>query len=173
MFANACQERERQFDNRMEWGPDAENLVRKFARSWARKFRFSREDAEDMEQDAVVLAFSRVKAGRIAGREGLWILVRNSCFDAWGKGRFATKELKDEMIGASPEPGLGGVFVEQVAEVFPDLVVWAQARADGYSWDEISEAFGVPCGTMRVQWSRMAARAREKFGEELAEVLRA
>ncbi len=155
----------------LEWSDELERLVRKFAKTWARRFRYGREDTEDLEQDAVLLAFAKVRSGRITSREGLWILVRNSCFDVWGRGGGECLEYEEGSVSVGFS-GLGRAVVEQVEREIPELVVLAEARTAGYSWDEISEAFGVPSGTLRVQWSRMTARARELFGEELVDVLR-
>lgn len=175
MIAKCCQERESAepvvVRPVLEWSDELERLVRRFAKSWARNFRFGREDSEDLEQDAVLLAFAKVRSGRITSREGLWILVRNSCFDAWGKGVVDSVEYEEGVV-STVFSGVGRSIVAQVEAELPELVMMAEARAAGYSWDEVAEALGVPCGTLRVQWSRLTARARQMFGEELVDVLR-
>lgn len=175
MIVKSCQEDCAQQDfvrEEFRWSDEIEELVRRFARTWAHRFRFRKEDGEDMEQDAVLLAFTKVKSGLITSREGLWILVRNSCFDAWGRNQPDCVALKDEFytVGFS---GLNRAIVEQVGAEIPELIPLAEARAAGYSWDEISDAFGIPSGTLRVQWSRMTAKARKLFGNSLADVLQA
>lgn len=150
----------------MNWCDCTEDLVRRFAGSWSRKFRFSREDSEDFAQEAVVLALVKMREGLICHRQGLWVLVRNLAFDVLRKRRGKDAELTERLLidFGSENRVLDRLTVEKIGEEFPEFLSWAEARAAGYSWDEIAEAFDVPASSMRVQWGRVGRIVREKYG---------
>lgn len=175
MNAKVCQERDRAgfAGSGLCWSDEIEGVVRSFARTWAAKFRLRKEDAEDLEQDAVVLAFTKIQSGGLESREGLWVLVRNCCFDFWGRMQVDSVEFEEERYPVVSMTGWERSIVEQVDEEVPGLLVLAEARAAGYSWDEISDAFGEAPGSLRVKWSRLTKRAREVFGPQLGDVLHA
>ncbi len=150
----------------MIWDTEIEELVRRFAGSWSRRFRFGNEDSEDLEQDAVLLAFVKIRDGMICHRQGLWVLVRNLAFDCLRVRKPNSAELSEHLIVdfGSENRVLDRMVLEELSLEFPEFLAMAQARAAGYSWDEISGAFGVASGTLRVQWGRIGVIVRERLG---------
>ncbi|MCA0360639.1 MAG: hypothetical protein LCH41_06265 [Armatimonadetes bacterium] len=147
------------------WNDEWEALARRCARAWARRVGLGREDSEDAEQEVVVHTYIRVQEGKLSGPEGVWILARNRVLDMRSQiQKVAWVPFEDEHGSSSVTSDLN-LMIEEVREKFPELVVLAEARAAGFEWEMIAEAFGVPTGTLRVQWSRMARKASSELGK--------
>lgn len=148
-----------------------EAYVRRAVRTWCHRLGVKGEDIKDLEQDAVMAAWERVGNGKVRYQEGLWFLARNTVLDFRAKqGRTVTVELSEDLATPSPDP-LTRLAIEGLRDQFPDLVMLAQARADGYEWELIAESLGVSCGTLRVRFSRMVKRAAEQYGHEVEDLL--
>lgn len=147
----------------LNWSDDLERYVRQSSRSWCRRFGVWGEDAEDLEQDSVVAAFERVRSGRVRYREGLWLMCRGLVLNFLGKPRLETVHLTSEPAVAAVEPGELGVWLDELEREFPELLPLAEARAQGYEWEVIAEAYGVSAEALRAQWSRLSRRASARF----------
>lgn len=156
----------------ISWSGETERVVRRAANYWCSKMGVRGEDQKDVEQDVVVEAWEKVSAGKVGFKEGLWLMARNCVLDHVTKRRVPTVSMVGVEQSVNPV-SLGGVVLDELADEFPDLIAIAEARAAGYEWELIADAFGVPSGTLRVQWSRMAKKARDKYGDRLGEVTRA
>lgn len=148
-----------------------EEYVRRATRTWCYRLGVRGEDIRDLEQDAVMLAWERVGNGKVHYKEGLWFLARNTVLDFRAKaGRLPTSEL-DELSARDVTNPLDKLVIEDIEREFPELVMLASARADGFEWELIAESLGVSCGTLRVRFSRMVKKAAEHFGEEVWDVV--
>ncbi len=147
------------------WNDDWEGVARRCARAWARRVGLGREDSEDAEQEVVVHTLIRVREGKLSGPEGVWILARNRVLDMKSQIQRVSSVAFEEEHGASGVISDFPLMIEEIREKFPELLVLAEARAAGFEWEMIAEAFGVPTGTLRVQWSRMTRKASSELGK--------
>lgn len=156
----------------IRWSPDIEKYVRKATRTWCYRLGIRGADIEDLEQDAVLTAWGRCENGKIKYKEGLWFLARNTVLDFRArKGRIETCPLDELTVRILSNP-LDKMILEELERQLPELVMLASARADGFEWELIAENLGVPCGTLRVRYSRMVKKAVEQFGDELYDLFR-
>jgi len=159
-------------DTIIHWSPEIEKLVRKATRTWCYRLGVRGTDIEDLEQDAVLTAWGRCENGKIRYKEGLWFLARNTVLDFRARsGRIGTCELDEFSVRILSNP-LDRMVLEELERQMPELVMLASARADGFEWELIAENLGVPCGTLRVRFSRLVKKAVEQFGDELYDLFR-
>lgn len=160
------------FDSVICWNPEMEAFVRKATKTWCYRLGIRGEDMADLEQEAVLIAWQRCENGKIKYREGLWFIARNVVLDFRAKkGRIPTCELNEYSARVLSNP-LDKIVVEELEREFPELVMLASARADGFEWELIAESLGMPCGTLRVRFSRLVKKASEHFGEEIYDMFR-
>ncbi|MEZ5163301.1 MAG: hypothetical protein R2688_06030 [Fimbriimonadaceae bacterium] len=153
------------------WNSEVEENARRIAQVWSKKLGFSQEDSEDFEQDALVSLFQKVKEGKIYGRVGFWVAIRNMALDRRSElVRRVSYPLDWEPLEIHRDLELP-LLLEAIGERFPDLRAVAEARANGFEWELIAEAFDVPCGSLRVQWTRWTKKAREEFGDTIDQLL--
>lgn len=149
-----------------------EEYVRRATRTWCFRLGVRGEDLKDLEQESVMMAWERVGNGKVRYKEGLWFLARNTVLDFRARsGRLLTTEL-DELSARDLSNPLDRLVLEDIEREFPELVLLARARADGFEWELIAESLGVSSGTLRVRFSRMVRRAGEFFGEEVEDLMR-
>jgi DNA-directed RNA polymerase specialized sigma24 family protein len=159
-------------DGCLQWSAAMEEYVRRATRTWCYRLGVRGEDIKDLEQDAVMVAWERVGNGKVRYKEGLWFLARNTVLDFRARsGRIQTSEL-DELSARDLTNPLDKLVLEDIEREFPELVLMAQARADGFEWDLIAESLGVSSGTLRVRFSRMVRKAVEFFGDEVEDLMR-
>jgi DNA-directed RNA polymerase specialized sigma24 family protein len=159
-------------DGCLQWSAAMEEYVRRATRTWCYRLGVRGEDIKDLEQDAVMVAWERVGNGKVRYKEGLWFLARNTVLDFRARsGRIQTSEL-DELSARDLTNPLDKLALEDIEREFPELVLMAQARADGFEWDLIAESLGVSSGTLRVRFSRMVRKAVEFFGDEVEDLMR-
>ncbi|MBS1711392.1 MAG: sigma-70 family RNA polymerase sigma factor [Armatimonadetes bacterium] len=153
------------------WGKPMEDYVRRAVRTWCHRLGIRGEDVKDLEQDAVMSAWERVGNGKVRYQEGLWFLARNTVLDHRARmGRQQTVPLTEDLVCPQPDP-LTGLTIDEITREFPELVMLARARVDGFEWELIAQSLGVSCGTLRVRYSRMVKRASAHFGVGLDELL--
>ncbi len=149
-----------------------EEYVRRATRTWCYRLGIRGEDIKDLEQDSVMMAWERVGNGKVHYKEGLWFLARNAVLDFRArKARIQTSEL-DEMSSRDLSNPLDKLVLEEIEEEFPELMLMARARVDGFEWELIAESLGVSSGTLRVRFSRMVKKAAEFYGEEIEDLMR-
>jgi DNA-directed RNA polymerase specialized sigma24 family protein len=160
-------------DKTLVWSAELEEYVRRAVRTWGFRLGVRGEDVRDLEQDAVIVAWEKVENGKVRYREGLWFIARNAVLDFRARrGRAELCALDESVLPALGSSGvLDKLVVEAIAAEFPELVMLASARADGFEWDLIAESLGVSSGTLRVRYSRMVKKAAEFFGEEVLDLL--
>lgn len=156
----------------LAWSPRLEEYVRKAAAIWCRRLGITAEDAQDIAQDAVVSAWIRTENGKIRYKEGLWFLARNTAIDHRIRSRRYAAEPLDDELADRAQRVLDEMTISEIQAEFPELVLLASARADGFEWDMIAESLGESCGALRVRYSRLIRRAREHFGPAIEDFLR-
>lgn len=153
-------------NSEIRWTNETEQYVRRAIRTWCARLGIKGEDVKDLEQDAVMIAWQRVQNGKIHYKEGLWFIARNTVLDFRSKAnRMETCELKEELAETMSDP-LDKFLIEEIKREFPELVLLAAARADGFAWDLIAQSLGISSGTLRVRYSRLVKKANEFFTKD-------
>ncbi len=135
----------------------------------------SREDAEDMTQEALLRAF-RFFSGFHGTDARAWLLqiVRNTCYTWMEKNRSMGSAVEfDESLHLSPLPGpeaqaLAGSNREQLTKALEQLSPRAREvivlrELEGCSYKEIASITAIPIGTVM----STLARARERLQQLL------
>ena len=137
----------------------------------------SKEDAEDVTQEALLRAF-RFFSGFRGGDARAWLLqiVRNTCYTWMEKNRSMESSVEfDESLHLSPLPGpeaqaLAGSDRERLTRALEQLSprsreVIVLRELEGCSYKEIATITAMPIGTVM----STLARARERLQELLAQ----
>lgn len=153
---------------------------------FARRFTASEEDAEDAVQRSLCRLYEVVGTVGEENPSGfITTMVRNASLD---RARQTNKQSQREQPLEMQLRGNGGV--EEAADIlYPDLgvsvengVVNNETRAflrdtmpsillmwaDGYTYEEIAQAFKVKVGTVKSRLSRQKEKVRAVYGDELA-----
>src|SRR5215467_1889662 len=137
----------------------------------------SREDAEDVVQEAMLRAF-RFFRGFHGGDARAWLLqiVRNSCYSWLEKHRAAElsvefeEELHPDSSGSPESLAIAGDNRERLARAIEDLPprfreVLVLRELEGCSYKEIATVTSIPIGTVM----SALARARRRLQQSLLE----
>jgi len=132
----------------------------------------SREEAEDLLQDAFTEAFRRLDSFRYESAFGAWLkrIVVNRCINEL-KRRRAELRFVDDMSPwegrmAEPEMEESGLTVEQVKKAMQALpegsrVIFSLYLLEGYDHKEISEIMGISESTSKTQYMHARKRVKE------------
>jgi len=154
--------------------------LRRYARSLTRDVN----DAEDLVHDALVRAYERRASFRPSGNIRSWLLsiVHNTFIDGVRSRRSeAARNAESERHGslAMAAPQEHSVRLSQVREAFLDLPEEQRAAIhlvaiEGLSYQEASDALGIPLGTLmsRIGRARAALRDIEDGGSRRGSHLR-
>jgi DNA-directed RNA polymerase specialized sigma24 family protein len=152
-------------NSEIRWNPDTEQYVRRATRTWCSRLGIKGEDIKDLEQDAVMTAWNKVENGKIHYKEGLWFIARNTVLDFRAKANRIETTALDEQLAREPSNPLDKILIEEVQREFPELILLAAARTDGFEWDLIAQSLGISSGTLRVRYSRLVKKANEHFNK--------
>lgn len=140
----------------------------------------SREDAEDVLQDAFVQAFTKLDTFRYESTFGAWLkrIVINTCINTINK-RKVDLLLTDDMYYFSnrseeeePELPLTVKDVERAMEQLPEggRLIFSLYLLEGYDHVEIAEILGITESTSKSQFMRAKRKVyeilKEKYYEE-------
>lgn len=154
------------------WSPEVETVVRRATRTWCSRLGVKGEDMDDCEQSAAISAWQKCENGKVYYREGLWFIARNTVLDFRARSyRMSTCPLY-ESISYRMSNTIDKLVAQDISLRFPELVTLAAARADGYEWELIAENFSLPCGSLRVRFSRLVREAVEYYGDDIYDLLR-
>ncbi|MCU1235297.1 MAG: polymerase sigma factor [Candidatus Solibacter sp.] len=133
----------------------------------ARWLTGSREDAEDVVQEAFLRAFSALGTLRGAAKPWVLTIVRNTAI-TWRmrRGNPMAPVADEEAVGRACEPGAGPEALAvaagdrervrralgEIGEEFREAIVLREL--EGMSYKEIAEVTGVPMGTVMSRLSR-------------------
>lgn len=159
--------------------PDIVALVREHhavVYRYAYRLTGSAADAEDLAQQAFLLAHQRLSQLRDAARAGAWLLtiVRN-CFLKDKRRTRLVEPLLEEPCGPDDEEFPDWVDPEHLEQALNRLPEEARTILvlfffEDCSYKEIAEALEVPLGTVMSRLSRAKAKLkRELSGSEIAE----
>lgn len=138
------------------WDASWEHQARRLGQLWARKIGLPLAEREDFAQDVVVHAWQQCQAGKLQRKEGIWMLARNRALDARRKRKLALvpldqcEDLGEECLRTPPQEEL----IAELHIQFPEEMELAQARSEGYTWEEIARVTGVSSGALRLRWHR-------------------
>jgi RNA polymerase sigma-70 factor (ECF subfamily) len=126
------------------------------------------EDARDAAQDALAKLCVRLRQFRGESQFSTWLhrLTVNACRDVANRQRLRACEPLDEDRRAvtDPDPLLRGELRRCLAEIAPEQArIVVLKDAIGLSFEEISEASGMPVGTAKCYAHRGRNRLREKL----------
>ncbi len=135
---------------------------------YARVLRRNREDADDLVQDTLERAWSRIGLWQGVGDMRTWLfsIMHNLHVDALRRGRLDTVDLDDQ----APEIPVAAAQSERLA--LRDLCralaalpsdqrdVLLLVAVDGMAYGEIAQALGIPIGTVMSRLSRGRERLR-------------
>lgn len=132
----------------------------------------SREEAEDVLQNAFVDVYSKLDSFRFESSVGAWIkrIVINHCINELKRKRIVFLDLMDSAIPDAAEtsynPGADPEEVNRVKKaigLLPDgyRIVFSLYLLEGYDHKEISEFLGISEGASKSQFSRAKRRINE------------
>ncbi|HEY1132465.1 MAG TPA: RNA polymerase sigma factor [Roseateles sp.] len=144
-------------------------------RRYARVLRRNREDADDLVQDTLERAWSRMGYWQGVGDMRTWLfsIMHNLHVDALRRGRLDTVDLD----GQAPEVPVAAAQAEWLA--LRDLqrallALPAEQREvlllvalDGMAYAEIAQTLGIPAGTVMSRLSRGRERLRQLMSHEV------
>jgi RNA polymerase sigma-70 factor, ECF subfamily len=158
---------------------DAEALSALIARHQAKVERLARhilrdpEDASDAAQEALAKVCARLGQYRGGAQFSTWLhrLVVNTCLDAAERRKARTHEPLAEHLRSDDDPARDADNAELRRELCDALAGVSPQQAQvvllkdalGYSFEEISEAAGMPVGTAKCHAHRGRARLSERL----------
>jgi RNA polymerase sigma-70 factor, ECF subfamily len=158
---------------------DAEALSALIARHQAKVERLARhilrdpEDASDAAQEALAKVCARLAQYRGGAQFSTWLhrLVVNTCLDAAERRKARTHEPLAEQLRSDDDPARDADNAELRRELCAALAGVSPQQAQvvllkdalGYSFEEISEAAGMPVGTAKCHAHRGRARLSERL----------
>jgi len=133
--------------------------------------------AQDLVQEAYLKAF-RARSSFLAGtsmRAWMVAILRNACCDQWRRSRWIDPRVRaDEMVRLDPRPAynpqaLMDPALQHALASLPEKqrLVLVLFYVEEWSYEEISQALGVPKGTLGVWLKRAKERLRSALQEEL------
>lgn len=140
----------------------------------------SREEAEDLLQEAFTEAFLKMHTFRFESSFGAWIkrIVVNKCINEIKRrkaelefcediGRFAEKEDKDDEL-----PGLSVDKIKKAMSELPNgsKVIFQLYLLEGYDHKEISQILGVSESNSKSQYMRAKRRIKEILKDSVYEI---
>ncbi|MFT7776819.1 RNA polymerase sigma factor [Roseateles sp.] len=143
-------------------------------RRYARVLRRNREDADDLVQDTLERAWSRVGHWQGVGDMRTWLfsIMHNLHVDALRRGRLETVDLD----GQAPEIPVAAAQAERLALRDLQRALLALPREqrdvlllvalDGMAYAEVAQALGIPAGTVMSRLSRGRERLRQLMSQE-------
>jgi len=140
----------------------------------------SREEAEDLLQEAFTEAFLKMHTFRFESSFGAWIkrIVVNKCINEIKRrkaelefcddiGKFAEKEDKDDEL-----PGLSVDKIKKAMSELPNgsKVIFQLYLLEGYDHKEISQILGVSESNSKSQYMRAKRRIKEILKDSVYEI---
>ncbi len=142
------------------------NAFSKKVYNLALNFIGDKDEASDITQEIFVKVYNNIDKFKDDRNFTSWLftLSRNHCIDYWRKNKkyFQTDEVDEHMTddGLSPEDTLSQSFEiswlrKKMLELDPELRIFLILRdIQSYSYQEISEQFGIPLGTVKSRINR-------------------
>ena len=124
-------------------------------------------EAEDVAQEAFLLAFRRLPSFRGTGRFSAWLfqITVRLCLDRRRSARW-TAEMPDEFIPDTAARSEGDTDTRLLVAALLDLLTppmraaLALRELEGLEYDEIAQTLGIPVGTVRSRLSTARAQFR-------------
>lgn len=140
----------------------------------------SREEAEDLLQDAFSSAFKNIKRYRQESSFGSWLkqIVLNKCINELKRKQIELSEMNDERLPDEPDDDIHSIDEEQIQFSVSAIKQAMKQLSDGYravltlylfeGYDhrEIAEIMGITESTSKSQFNRAKSRLRQLLKEE-------
>jgi DNA-directed RNA polymerase specialized sigma24 family protein len=160
---------------KLEWSQELEDYTRRSVRAWCGRLGVRGEEVKDLEQDAVIDGILKTRAGKLKYKTILWRIARNTVVES--------KSRRKSVLAVESEFPIEGelshcssihsrLIVDELSVKYPELMMLAHARSEGFEWREISEALGVNCQTIRGRYSRMRKQCLREYGVNAVDILR-
>ncbi|MBW3622642.1 MAG: RNA polymerase sigma factor [Armatimonadetes bacterium] len=131
------------------------------------------EDAEDLAQDVLMLAFQGFD--RFQGRSSMTTWLYRIALNRWGRVKGARPEgqvpyEEDASLRSTPDPapaGMERISLERALAELPDALreTFLLVKAEGLKYREAAEILGVPQGTVQSRVHEAATRLRALLSE--------
>lgn len=143
-------------------------------RRYARVLRRNREDADDLVQDTLERAWSRVALWHGVGDMRTWLfsIMHNLHVDALRRGRLDTVDLDDQVVDIPVPPTQAERLMlrdlQRALMALPsdqrDVLLLIALEGMGYA--EAAATLGIPIGTVMSRLSRGRERLRQLMSED-------